>query len=374
MTRVLMFTAEYPPDTGGIGEYVLQVVTALHDSNYDVQVAAWRAFSDTEARIDFDANQPYPIHILRSKSDWRTCLRLVREIQPDLVISNDLPLTFFVWIACRVWRVPLMVIAHGSEMRYSRTPIRQLKRFMFNTTAHIVSNSNFTVNLMTKFGVRTDHITVVHPGGDSQLRPDVDSQFLRERHQLEGKRVLLTMGSISQRKGQAIVLQALPRILAEFPDVHYVIAGRDRANGDVHALAISLGVDEHVTFVGQFDNDEKAAYFNLAEFCLIPSQNLSSGAVEGYGIVITEAALCQRTSIGTWDSGTQEAIAHEETGLLVPQGDVDAVAEAALRLLRDAALRDDLAANAHRIARAEATWQQRMVEFEQVVQSVVAQS
>ncbi len=368
MTRILICTAEYPPDPGGIGVYMHELANHLSHAGYEVGVVTLHAHSDNSTIDNFKQKQSFPIYSVSNHTDWRGYLKFTRQFKPDLLITCDLPLTFYIWAIGKLLHIPILAVAIGSEFRYSsKRIIRLVKRSIYSTSDYLVSISQFTSNLMQQLGININNVPIVYPGGGAQLIPNVDSQDLRQRYNLEGKRVLLTMGGLSYRKGQHIVLKAMPQILEKFPDVHYVMAGRDRSNGDMLALAQELDIEEHVTFVGQFDENEKSAFFNLSEFCLITSQNLNTGAVEGYGIVIIEAALCERTSIGTLDTGTQEAIIDEETGLLVPQDNVNSVAEASIRLLSDIPYRNKLAQTAYQDAITNATWEKRMMAFEAII-------
>lgn len=362
MKRVLFITGEYPPDTGGIGTMVYELATGLKKRGWEIAVLAYYYASSPEHIENFITEADYPIWKLRNKRDWQAIGQALGEFKPELIISGDLPLSFPVWLMGKLYRVPVLLIAYGSEFRRSSLPLRWLKQLIYSQ--NVIMISQYTARLAEAIGIRPKRMSILHPAGDGALEA-VESQFLRERYGLQGKRVLLTMGTISARKGQDKVLRALPEIIQKYPDIHYLMAGRD--SGIFAPLVKELGLEAYVTFTGSFDSGEKAAFFSLAEFCIIASHSLDDGNVEGFGIVVLEAALCGKTSIGTLETGIEETMHHEETGLLIPQHDIPALRDAILRLLEDSDLRKRLESRAYLEAREHETWEKRVADLESLL-------
>lgn len=360
--KILFITGEYPPDSGGIGTMVFELATGLKKRGWEIAVLAYYYASSPESINNFIQQANYTIWRLKHKRDWQAIGQAIRDFRPELIITGDLPLTFFVWLMGKLYRVPVLPIGYGSEFRRSSWPLRLLKQIIYSDNVMMISQ--FTAKLAAAIGIRPRRMSILHPAGDSALQV-VDSQVLRERYGLQGKRVLLTMGTISERKGQDKVLRALPEIIKRYPDVHYLMAGRD--SGIFAPLVKELGLAAHVTFTGMFDSHEKAAFLSMAEFCIIASHSLNDGNVEGFGIVVLEAALCGKTSIGTLGTGVEETMKHEETGLLVPQNDIAALRDAMLRLLEDTTLRKRLENQAQLTARAEGTWEKRIDAFIEII-------
>jgi phosphatidyl-myo-inositol dimannoside synthase len=365
--RILFCSTEYPPDTGGLGTYIYEMARGLHELGWEVEVVTLQQFTSEDQINSFNAQQPYKIHRLQHKNDVKTIRHAVTHFRPDFVIATDLPCTWHCWRVCVQKNIPLIAIGMGSEFRQSPYLRRLLKQLVYNTCFHIVPISHYTAALMRKIGIAPRGQTIIYPGGDANLnRPNVDSDFLRERYNLSAKKVLLTMGTLSPRKGQDVVLKALPTILQKHPDVNYVMVGRDRTEGQFARLAHELDVEKAVTFTGMIPDREKAAFYNLAEVCLITSRN-TPGDVEGYGIVVIEAALCGRTTIGTYGTGVEETMIQGETGILIPQNTPTDTAAAVIRLLDDDALRRKLEVLAHQRALKECTWETRVQEFDSLL-------
>jgi phosphatidyl-myo-inositol dimannoside synthase len=157
----------------------------------------------------------------------------------------------------------------------------------------------------------------------------------------------------------------------EFPGLCYVIAGRPFIQDRLAALAQSLGVAEHVQFIGAVEQHELPALYNLCDVFVMVSRTTGGRDVEGYGIVAVEAALSGKPSVVTRNTGLQEAVYDGETGILVDQDDPDGTADAIGRLLRDDALRATMGQRAHDRARAEATWELRAHSFDRLLRTLV---
>jgi phosphatidyl-myo-inositol dimannoside synthase len=369
--RIMLCSTEFPPDTGGIGTYMYQLARGLHHLGWDVIVVTLQQFNDEATITTFNETLPFPVIRLHSRSDYWTIHRAMRRLKPDLILGTDIPCATLCRIAALLHRIPMIALAIGSEFRQSNFPWYQLKQLTYNTCRHVVSISQFTTDKMYSTGIHPKSESLIYPGGDDELhQPDVTSDFLRARYGLQGKRVILTMGTLSPRKGQDVVIRALPEICRHTSNAHYVMAGRDHTDGDFAALVEELGLQGNVTFAGMVPDEEKSAFFNLAEVCAITSRNTQVD-VEGYGIVVIEAALCRRTTIGTSDTGVQETMIDNETGLLVPSDNPSATAAAITRLLKDDALRQHLETQAYQRAKNDCTWTARVAEFDQLFRQLL---
>src|SRR5271156_5220947 len=189
----------------------------------------------------------------------------------------------------------------------------------------------------------------------------VDPTDFKDQFGVEGKVVLLTFGLLSPNKGIEYVLNALPHILAEFPDVVYIVLGATHPNelrehGEAYRLSLELlakknKIEKNVIFYNQFVDLE-----NLKEFI---------GAADLYITpYLNEAQITSGTLAYTFGSGkavvstpywhASELLA-EDRGVLVPFADAAAIASQVNALLRDDNRRHSMRKNAYRIGR-EMVW------------------
>ncbi|MDX2091173.1 MAG: glycosyltransferase family 4 protein [Kofleriaceae bacterium] len=181
----------------------------------------------------------------------------------------------------------------------------------------------------------------------------------------------MTVGSVHERKGQDVVIRALPRILEKHPDVHYVSVGQPYKQAAFSALARELGVDHKVHFLGVLSPDEVVCALNAADLFVMTSQHTPNGDFEGYGIAVVEAALCGRAAVVSDGSGVCEAIEPGETGLVARISDPVSTAERINELLSDPARLATMSARARERALAEKTWEVRCETYHRVLQDLV---
>jgi glycosyltransferase involved in cell wall biosynthesis len=157
--------------------------------------------------------------------------------------------------------------------------------------------------------------------------------------------VVLSVGGVKARKGFHIALEAVIHASERVPGIHYVVIGGTESSpgyvDGLRALAESHGMANRFHLLGRRASDELTAWYQRADVFTLLSVN-QGASFEGLGLVFLEAGAAGTPSIGTLQCGAEEAIDGGVTGLLVPQGEVDAAAGALVRLLSDDALRADM--------------------------------
>lgn len=155
-----------------------------------------------------------------------------------------------------------------------------------------------------------------------------------------GQPVLGVVAHLSEKKGHRYLIAALPELRRRFPGLACLMLGEGALRPELEAQAQALGVGGAVRFLGF--REEAVALMQLMDVVVLPSV-----AKEGLGVALIEAAFLGKPGVGSDCPGIDEVIVPEETGLLVPPADSDALAAALGRLLGDAELRHRLGAAAH---------------------------
>jgi phosphatidyl-myo-inositol dimannoside synthase len=203
-------------------------------------------------------------------------------------------------------------------------------------------------------------VSVVYPC--PAISPNVkpaDVEAMRQRLGLSGKKVLLTLGRVVERKGYDTVIKAMPEISKHVPEAVYVVAGVGSYLGKLGKMVEDMKLQSAVRFVGSVSDEERAAYFYLCDLFVMPSRQIGPD-VEGFGIVYLEAAMFGKPSIGGNSGGVPEAILDSKTGALVDPSDADALARVVVQLLRDDAVRHELGQNAKARALYEFRWERQV--------------
>jgi len=179
--------------------------------------------------------------------------------------------------------------------------------------------------------------TEVLPGGvhPEKFEATVDTTELPEWIGYEP--AVFSAGAVKPRKGQHIALEAVALAHEHIPNLHYAMAGGLNAAPDyverLRHRAEELGISDYVHFLGQLPPyGPLTAWYQHSDAFILPSVSQGS-SFEGLGFVFLEAGAAGTPSIGTLDCGAQEAIRHGETGLLVPQDDPQATAEAIVAIV-----------------------------------------
>ncbi len=189
----------------------------------------------------------------------------------------------------------------------------------------------------------------------------VDPTYFKDQFGVEGRVVLLTFGLLSPNKGIEHVLNALPPILAEFPDVVYIVLGATHPNelrehGEAYRLSLEIlaqknKVDKNVIFYNQFVELENLKEFiGAADLYITPY--LNEAQITSGTLAYTFGAGKAVVSTPYWHAA--ELLA-EDRGVLVPFGDGPAIAREVIGLLHDDVRRHAMRKNAYRIGR-EMIW------------------
>ncbi|MBI3853124.1 MAG: glycosyltransferase family 4 protein [Verrucomicrobia bacterium] len=191
--------------------------------------------------------------------------------------------------------------------------------------------------------------------------PFVDPSYYKDQFGVEGRVVLLTFGLLSPNKGIEHVLNALPQILAEFPDVVYIVLGATHPNelreqGEAYRLGLERlakknKVQKNVIFYNRFvELEELKEFIGAADIYITPYLNeaqITSGTL-AYTFGAGKAVI----STPYWHAA--ELLA-EDRGVLVPFGDAQAIAREVIGLLRDETRRTTTRKNAYKLGR-EMIW------------------
>jgi glycosyltransferase involved in cell wall biosynthesis len=149
--------------------------------------------------------------------------------------------------------------------------------------------------------------------------------------------LLLFSGRLIQRKGVDFLIRAMPRILTQ-RKVRLVVTGDGHYRSQWEKLSHELGVSHAVEFAGFVSNEKLSQLFRACTVYVHPAIYDDRGDTEGLGVVLIEALRNRKPVVASQVGGIVDVIKDGETGLLVPQKDPEALAEAVLRVLQDPAL------------------------------------
>ncbi|MBI5788268.1 MAG: glycosyltransferase family 4 protein [Candidatus Schekmanbacteria bacterium] len=356
----LFVTCDFPPISGGQSRYLYNLWAGIAGS--DTIVLAPRTTQDCQEDPFFKGK------IVRKwiplGTSWTA--RLLRPLVLLIHVLNIAGKESLTVIHCGqvmaagsvgyiihfIYGVPYCLYINGADvLEFCHSfPWTRLLQAIFCKADRVFVNSKYTRQLIQNLGVDEKRITLINPAIDlSPFNPPPDTSALAAKWNLQGKRVILTIGRLIERKGQDMVIRSLPAIIERFPQVRYLIAGQGPDCKRLQLLAQELGLSEFVIFAGFVPEAELPVYYNLCEIFIMPSREIrQKGEVEGFGIVYLEANAAAKPVVAGKSGGVTDAVIDEFNGLLVEPQSVKQIESALLQLLSNDTLRQTLGENGKR--------------------------
>lgn len=251
--------------------------------------------------------------------------------RPGLVICGHLHFAPAARLLKRFLGIPYWIVVYGIE---AWDVDRQALRRALRDADLVVSISEHTRDrVLREQGLGRDRIEVLPCTMDAEtFRPAGKPLPLLRRHGLAPDQpVILTVSRLAgaeRYKGYDRVLEALPRIRRELPDVHYLLVGEGDDRHRIERRVRDLGLEGCVTLAGHVPEAELAGYYNLCDVFAMPSVR------EGFGIVYLEALASGKPTLGGNRDGARDALRGGELGVLADPDDVPALARALTAMLR----------------------------------------
>jgi phosphatidylinositol alpha-1,6-mannosyltransferase len=343
MSRVLLVSNDFPPRRGGIQSYLQELVDHLvADGTHTLTVYApnWKGADE------FDRSAPY--EIVRHPGTLMLPVPDVAGRMRELIKSHDAETVWFGAAAPLALMAPLARAAgvgravastHGHEVGWSMLPVARTALRRIGTGTDVVTYvSDYTRGrFASAFGARAalEHLP---PGVDTErFAPDeVARAKMRARYRLGDRPVVVCVSRLVPRKGQDMLIQAMPAIRQRVPGAALVIVGGGPYRSSLHKLAQRFGVGEHVVFTDGVPGEELPAHHAMADVFAMPCRTRGAGLdVEGLGIVYLEASATGVPVVAGRSGGAPETVRDGETGVVVDGWDVGAIAASVGDLLAD---------------------------------------
>ena len=217
---------------------------------------------------------------------------------------------------------PLLCTSHGSDLFALKGNINKIvKRFIVSESTAVTVVSKAMRKEVVKLNVDHDKLYVTPMG------VDLHNRFIPPETQ-ENKGVLLFVGRLIEQKGLQYLIDALPLILKKHPKACLRIAGDGPEKNNLKSRCVTLGISDHVHFLGSVKNDLLPALYQTTNVVVFPSV-----IAEGFGLVLVEALGCECAVIVTDLPAMQDIIVDGKTGLVVPQKNIRQLAKKVILLL-----------------------------------------
>jgi glycogen(starch) synthase len=363
--RVLFWSGGFWPFIGGIEVRAAKLLPALQKRGYEFIVVTGQGSCGLPPTAKFES---IPVHRFSFTHDSKNMEHLFtvvqqiadlkREFAPDLIHRTGFSLdSLHCLLTANAHPAPLLVTLTNDLRVFCDGRNSVLTRLL--QSADWVSSVSAAALAQARQLVPdiVGRSSVVHNGvDDSVFSPTPLPDIPR----------LLCLGRLVPQKGIDIALNALPSVLDRFPQTRLTIAGNGVERVALEEQAQRLGLADAVEFIGWVSPDHVPAVLGSATAVVMPSR------WEGLPNVALQAALMARPVIGTRVGGLIEIVEHQQTGLLVENGDNRALADAISFLLAN----PETAARMGQAARArvmeEFSWDRYIDAYDNLYRQVIS--
>ncbi len=344
MGRTLVVTNDFPPRVGGIQSFVHSLLSHFPPDELVVYASRWRGADE------FDAAQPYPVvrHptslLLPTPAALHRARAIAREYECDsLWFGAAAPLGL---LAAPLRRHPgmrrIVASTHGHEVGWARLPVaRRVLARIGRDCDTITYLGDYTLRRLRAACPPQTHFVQLSNGVDTaQFTPHAGGLRIRERHGLTGRPLVVCVSRLVARKGQDVLIRALPQIRRRVPDTALLLVGGGPYRAHLESMVRAAGLQDDVVLTGSVPLAELPAHYAAGDVFAMPCRSRRRGLeVEGLGIVYLEANACGLPVVAGDSGGAPDAVREGETGYVVDGSSVEQVADRVSTLLTDESLR-----------------------------------
>jgi glycosyltransferase involved in cell wall biosynthesis len=327
--KILHVIPTLSPSSGGPAEALRQLVRAYAEIGVEPEIVC-----QDEPDSSWIANFAAHVHALGGRRGTYGRSPLLRDWLQRNVARFDGVVIHSVWTYPSVaaagaarGRVPYAVFPHGMLDPWfkRRYPLKHLKKYLYWPVQYPVLRDAksvlFTSSLESELAPQSfwphKWTSLVVPYGTNEPPLNMEAQreaFQALLPQLTGRRLLLFLSRIHEKKGCDLLVEAFASVAAQHRDVDLVIAGPDKdgLQAKLAALAQRLGIAERIYWPGMLTGDAKWGAFRACEAMILPSHQ------ENFGVVVAEALACGRPALISNQVNLWPQVEEDHVGLVEP--------------------------------------------------------
>ena len=349
---ILIVTRNLPPLIGGMERLNWHIADEL-SKGHQISIV-----SHSEARLTAPQNtkfygvplNPLPLFLVCAffQTLW---ICLVRR--PDILFAGSgltAPIAVF-W--AKIFQKKSMVYIHGLDIGTDNKFYNYLWIPCIRNANKVMANSSQTYNICVKKGIRKDKLSIIHPGVSFPPKPKDEHliQQLIGQYQLYDKKVLISVGRLTQRKGlNEFIDLSFSQIVQAIPNTVLVVIGdtpSQSLNKNLQSKALILStakkhsLENSIIFTGNISNDDiLSSFYYLADIHVFPVKHIPDDP-EGFGMVAIEAAAHGTPTIAFATGGIVDAVQNEKTGYLIESQDYQKMTNSIIQILENKTIIDE---------------------------------
>ncbi|HEX8497136.1 MAG TPA: glycosyltransferase family 4 protein [Actinomycetales bacterium] len=343
--RTLIVTNDFPPRTGGIESFVLEMARRMPPEQVVVHTARQAGDRAFDAALPFEVVRDPSRLMVPTPAITRRSAALARTRGCDRVWFGAAAPLGVMAPALRAAGVRRTVATtHGHEVWWSSLPGSR-------AALRAIGERNDVLTYLGEYcrSRIARPLTPAARGRMVQLTPGVDDAVfhpgsggdqVRRDHGLGDRPVVVCISRLVPRKGQDVLVKALPLIRQRVPDAALLVVGDGPHRRSIERLVARLGLRDDVVLTGRVPWDRTPAHFDAGDVFAMPTRTRLMGLEpEALGIVYLEAAATGLPVVAGDSGGAPDAVLHGENGYVVDGRSPEAVADRCVELLLDPALR-----------------------------------
>jgi len=373
MTKVFV-AIDFPPEKGGIHDYAYGLISQIPSEEVTVLT---NKIEDTVESNQFDRKADF--EIIRKRIYWNSnkvllilsqvilILQLIilkwRRKTSEIHFVNVFPVGVAGPFMKALFGVKYFPYVHGLDvMGMVNSRLFPLLMMILKRSDKVIANSQYTKSKLIELGIHEHQIVIIPPGLNvSKLSGAAESvEDVRDKYDLHGKKVMITVSRLVERKGHDVTLKAIRQVIRHIPDLKYLICGDGPYRGELERLVNQYGLDSIVVFTGGITDQELHQLYECSDIFIMPSRDIKEkGDVEGFGIVFLEANYYRLPVIAGNSGGVPDAVKDQITGYLVNPLNEKEIADRIQELLLDEGLAKTMGDNGYEWVVNHCLWSHR---------------
>jgi phosphatidylinositol alpha-1,6-mannosyltransferase len=347
LNKTLVISEIFPPIHGGSGRWLYELYRRLPKDEY--LIAAGATFGDKE----FDAFSDLNIVRLPLTSDawglisidgilyYAKNFFIIRNLISRYSIKKIhcgrcLPEGLIGLLFKKIKNIPYICFVHGEDIETAATSkeLRYIVKDVLKNSFALIANSKNTEQLLiNQWNISSNKVHVLHPGMDSsRFIPAENNINVREELGWYNRPVILTVGRLQKRKGQDMLLKAIPIIVEKYPNVLYAIIGDGEEKQNLLSIIDHLSIQNHVQFMSNVSDEKMIHCYQQCTLFILPNRTVDKD-IEGFGMVLAEAQSCGKAVLAGNSGGTAETMVIGKTGYVVDCTDPTPLANKVIKML-----------------------------------------
>jgi phosphatidylinositol alpha-1,6-mannosyltransferase len=370
MNKTLLLSEIFPPTNGGSGRWFWELYSRLSRSEYIIaagEVEGDKAFDKNHDLNVTRVNLSSPSWGIKSLTGltfyWRIFNKIRKLIKQHNITTihcgRCLPEGFIGYIFKKTFNIPYICYIHGEDVEAAATSreLTWIVQKVLSNASKLICNSQNTANLILNNWDANPNITeILNPGCDTErFIPAQKNDDVKKSLGWQGKRVVLTVGRLQKRKGQDMLIRALPEIKKTIPDVLYAIIGGGSEKQELEVLTQQLGLEDNVLFMSEVSDEQMIQAYQQCDIFALPNRTFEQD-IEGFGMVLVEAQACKKPVIAGDSGGTAETMLIGETGFILDCTQPESLSVKLSELLRNSEQCEEIGVKARKHVELTLDW------------------